>query len=44
MTHSISRTLFVSGAIASTVIGIVACSSGPGMVSKDDITKQVSSK
>jgi len=44
MTHSILRTLFISGAIASTLVGSAACSSGPGMVSKDDIAKQISSK
>jgi hypothetical protein len=44
MTHLISRTLFVSGAIAATLLGSTACSSGPAMVSKDDIAKQITSK
>ncbi len=44
MTHSIPRTLVVAGAIAGALVGGAACSSGPGMVSKDDIAKQISSK
>jgi len=44
MAHSISRTLFVAGAIAGTLIGVSACSSGPKMVSKDDIGKQITAK
>lgn len=44
MTHSISRTLIVAGTVAGTLLGSSACSSGPGMVSKDDVAKQISSK
>ncbi len=44
MAHSISRTLLIAGAISSTLVVGTACSSGPGMVSKDDIAKQISSK
>jgi len=44
MTHSFSRTLFVAGAIACTLTGLTACSSGPKMVSKDDIAKQITTK
>jgi uncharacterized protein DUF4333 len=44
MAYSISRTLFISGVIASALLGSAACSSGPKMVSKDDIAKQISSK
>jgi hypothetical protein len=44
MTHSVSRTLFVASAIACTLTGLTACSSGPKMVSKDDIAKQISAK
>jgi len=44
MTHSISRTVFVAGALASAFVGATACSSGPGMVSKDDVAKQISAK
>jgi uncharacterized protein DUF4333 len=44
MTHSLSRTLFVSGAIAGALLGAAACSTGPGMVSKDDIAKQITDK
>ena len=40
----VSRTLFVASAIAGTLIGVAACSSGPKMVSKDDIAKQITSK
>ena len=44
MAHSISRTLFVAGAVAGTLIGVSACSSGPKMVSKDDVGKQITAK
>src|ERR1700753_2803429 len=44
MTHSFSRTLFVASAIACTLTGLTACSSGPKMVSKDDIAKQITAK
>jgi hypothetical protein len=44
MSQLVLRTLFVSGAIAGTLVNSTACSSGPGMVSKDDIAKQISSK
>jgi hypothetical protein len=44
MAHSFSRTLFVAGAIAGTLISVSACSSGPKMVSKDDIAKQITTK
>jgi len=44
MAHSVSRTLFIAGAITGTLIGVTACSSGPRMVSKDDIAKQITSK
>ena len=44
MTHSLSRTLFVSGAITGALFGVAACSSGPSMVSKDDIAKQITDK
>ena len=44
MADSISRTLFVAGAVAGTLIGVSACSSGPKMVSKDDVGKQITVK
>jgi Domain of unknown function (DUF4333) len=44
MAQSFSRILFVAGAISGTLVGGAACSSGPGMVSKDDIAKQISEK
>ena len=44
MAHSFSRTVFVAGAIAGTLISVSACSSGPKMVSKDDIAKQITTK
>jgi hypothetical protein len=44
MTHSLSRTLFVASVIAGALTGLTACSSGPKMVSKDDIAKQISAK
>jgi hypothetical protein len=44
MTHSFSRTLFVASVIAGALTGLTACSSGPKMVSKDDIAKQISAK
>jgi hypothetical protein len=44
MAHPISRILFVTGAIAGALIGVSACSSGPKMVSKDDIAKQITAK
>lgn len=44
MTHSLTRTLLVSGAIAGSLVGITACSSGPKEVSKDDVVKQISAK
>src|SRR6201995_3039336 len=44
MTHSFSRTLFVASAIACTLTGLTACASGPKMVSKDDIAKQITAK
>src|ERR1700743_2988826 len=44
MAHSFSRTLFAVSAIACTLTGATACSSGPKMVSKDDIAKQITAK
>jgi len=44
MAHSVFRTLFVASAITGTLIGAAACSSGPKMVSKDDIAKQITAK
>jgi hypothetical protein len=44
MTHSFSRKLFVASAIAGALTGLTACSSGPKIVSKDDIAKQISAK
>jgi Domain of unknown function (DUF4333) len=44
MAHSFSRTLFVAGAIAGTLISVSACSTGPKMVSKDDVAKQITAK
>jgi Domain of unknown function (DUF4333) len=44
MTHSFSRKLFVASVIAGALTGLTACSSGPKMVSKDDIAKQISAK
>jgi hypothetical protein len=44
MTHSFSRTLFVASAITAALTGLTACSSGPKMVSKDDIAKQITTK
>jgi hypothetical protein len=44
MFHPVSRTLFFASAITGTLIAAAACSSGPRMVSKDDIAKQITSK
>jgi Domain of unknown function (DUF4333) len=44
MTHSFSRTLFIASAITGALVGLTACSSGPKMVSKDDIAKQITDK
>src|ERR1700742_1034146 len=44
MTHSFSRTLFVASAIACTLTGLTACSSGPKMVRKDDTANKITAK
>ncbi|UMB67645.1 DUF4333 domain-containing protein [Mycobacterium paraterrae] len=44
MINPIPRTLVVASAITGTLIGLAACSSGPKMVSKDDIAKQITAK
>ncbi len=44
MSQSFSRTIFVAAAIAGTLVSVSACSSGPKMVSKDDIAKQITTK